>query len=468
MLKPRQVLHAKQPDLRDARGERRLLVWGDLAQWMVVNGELERFLGLFNGYRSLKNVLRAHAKATQRPLADVERDALPTIEALVARGVLSERKAGVGLGTEPLSIANVTVNLTNRCNLRCRWCYNAGRTTDEMPVEAMMDAVARGRDVLEKDATFIVLGGEPLLDLGRLRVALDRAGALFTSPACVSTNGTLLTPQAVETLAERRVDVQVSLDSPCAARHDAERGPGVFDKAVEGVRRLVEAGAYTILSMVYTRENYTEFEPYLDMALELGVNEARFIPMRMIGLGVDYRDLAPDQTRTFRHLMEILDRRPELGPLLRRDFFSILVTVCRYTASRTCCGIARRVIFIDADGKVYPCPNHTQADHVCGDLHEQHLADIFRNSPVLRAFREQYQVSRYTRCRTCPFRHWCAGDCRGEVLALTGDPLAPSPHCGELRETILEILWLIADGDERLGTVRTDSKGRRAEDAFLT
>ena len=81
--------------------------------------------------------------------------------------------------------------------------------------------------------------------------------------------------------------------------------------------------------------------------------------------------------------------------------------------------------------------------------------------------RERYQVSRYRRCRSCAFRHWCAGDCRGEVLALTGDPTAPSPHCEELQEVYTEMLWLISGGDVPLGVMSSGRSGKATVDTFL-
>jgi len=467
MVHKRQVLHAVSPSLHDERDGAHLLVWGDLAQWMVVDAELLGFLDLFDGRRTVKAVLRQHAKRTRGAARELEREAMAIVHELHRRGILSERPAPRAIGPEPPKVANVTVNLTNRCNLRCTWCYNAGRVTEEMPVAAVMDAIEQGREILEPNASFIVLGGEPLIDLDRLLYALDRAGGLFEPAPMVSTNGTLLTDEAVAQLGRRRVEVQVSLDSHDPARHNAVRGEGVFEQAVAGIRRLVEAGVYTIASMVYTRETVADFEPYLALAQDLGVGEARFIPMRSIGRGLEHDEARPNQTEAFQRLLDVLARRPEFRPLVRRDFFTILMTVCRYSTPRTGCGIARKVLFIDADGLVYPCPNHVGPEHCCGDLRTESLASIFADAPVLRAMRERYQVSRYTRCRACAFRYWCAGDCRGEALALTGDPLAASPHCAELRAMIKEMLWLAADGDQRLGALPTLPDGKSPVDTFV-
>jgi radical SAM protein with 4Fe4S-binding SPASM domain len=462
------VLLYRNPDLQDTRGGSHLLVWGGLAQWLVVDDELAAFLALFDGQCTVADVVRLQSRQTGKPLSVVARETESVVGELRRRGILHDGASGRVIEPEPVRIANVTVNLTNRCNLRCRWCYNADRQTQEMPVQSMMDAIEQGRNILDPNASFIILGGEPFIDAPRLLAALDRAAGLFAPPAMVSTNGTLLTREAVAELTRRRVEVQVSLDSADAEEHDTIRGEGVFEKATTGISRLVNAGVHTIVSMVYTRPDACTLERYFDLALRLGVNEARLIPMRAIGRGLDCADALPDQAEVFEDLMDVLARRPDVRPLLGRDFFSILNAVCRHSTPRTGCGIGRKVLFIDADGLVYPCPNHTTPGHVCGDLRQDDIAAIARNSSVLNALRERYQVERYTSCGTCAFRYWCAGDCRGEVLAATGDPLGPSPHCEELRTVIKEMLWLAAENDGRLGG-GSDQMGTTApEDTFLT
>ena len=463
----KQVLRALEPSLHRRRGDDHLLVWGELAQWMVVDGELRALLELFDGKRPLKKVLRRHARRQRKSLETVRQEAGPVVQDLLARRILHQGEPAEPPPPEPVGIANVTVNLTNRCNLRCTWCYNdAKRGGRQMPIQQLMDAVEQGRHVLAPEASFIILGGEPTLEMPRLLQAVDRGGELFGPRPLMSTNGTLLTDRVVDQLAQRRVEVQVSLDSHLAPRHDAIRGEGVFGKAKRGVRRLVRAKVPVILCMVYGQDSLDDFEPYLEMALSLGAQEARFIPMRRMGRGLELAGTCPDQAAAFTHLLQILKRRPELRPLLLRDYFSIFTTIFRFSSPRTSCGVGRKVIFVDADGTVYPCPNHVRPEHACGNLADTGLAELVNGSPVMQAMRQQYGVDRYTRCRACPFRYWCAGDCRGEVLASCGDPLEPSPHCEELRQVYEQALWLLADGDQRLGAHERLEGGQRVADLF--
>jgi len=440
----RAMLHAATPELRQQRGAATLLVWGELAQWLVVDADLLAFLARFDGRTELRWVLRRHAKALRKTITTVEAEARPVIDELLTRGILRRDPTPEPATPEPVSIANLTVNITNRCNLRCSHCYNRDHTSPDAPIEALVAGIQGAREILDDDASLVILGGEPLLEPARLLALLDGCTGLFGQRPVVSTNGTTMTPAIAQELAQRKVEVQVSVDHHSAERHDLIRGQGSWDRALRGVRHLVDADVYTILCRVYARGDEAQLEPYLDMAATLGVDEVRFIPLRGIGAGGSEPERLPDQLATLRSLTALLQRRPELARLLARDWFSIAATLLGRGRGRSSCGIGRRVALLDADGTIYPCPNHTGHLYAAGNLLEQDLATIVRSSPVFTTLRETYDVSRYTRCAGCPFRGWCAGDCRGEVLALTGDPAAPSPHCDELRAVYTELLWLTA------------------------
>jgi radical SAM protein with 4Fe4S-binding SPASM domain len=456
----RAVLHATTPDLRQQRGEAWLLVWGGLGQWLVVDGDARVFIDRFDGRQELRQILRRHAKAVRRPLAAVEAEAMPLIEDLLERGILRRQAEAPAPGEEPVSIANLTINITNRCNLRCTHCYNRGHSSPDAPIEDIVAGIRGGRGILDPDASLVVLGGEPLLDPARLFALLDGCDGLFGQRPVISTNGTLITPALARQLAARRVEVQVSLDHHLAPRHDTIRGQGSWDEALLGIRRLVEAGAYTILCRVYQRGDEAALEPYLDMAEQLGVQELRFIPLRGVGAGAAEPERLPDQLAVLRGLLAILQRRPALASLLARDWFSIAATLLGRGRGRSSCGIGRRVLLVDADGLVYPCPNHCAPAFAAGSLLEQPMDEIVRDSEVFAAMRSRYHVARYHRCKGCPFRAWCAGDCRGEVLALTGEAHGPSPHCAELRAVYTELLWLTAAGRLPIGERGTLPDGR--------
>jgi radical SAM protein with 4Fe4S-binding SPASM domain len=436
---------ARVPDLVQQRGDRHLLVWAEVGAWLVGDDQLVELVRRLDGRDPLPRVARDLARRWGRPVQEVLEEVGQAVDALRSMGVIGP----VGAADDSVSIANVTVNVTNRCNLRCTHCYNAPQS-EELDAGELTEALLGIRPVLAAGASLILLGGEPLLAPQRVEVIVQGTRELFDVPPMLSTNGTLVDESIADRVAALDVDVQVSLDGPDAATHDPVRGEGTFDRAVGGVRRLRGAGVDVTLSMVYDRTNLDRMEAYLDLALELDAREVRFIPLRLIGRAAAHPERAPDQLAALHHVLGLLDRRPEARGLLHRDFFTITREVCRRGGARTNCGIGRQVVFLDADGSVYPCPNHRIEAMRCGDVRQEALDHIVRSSPVMTSVRHDYRVDRYPRCRDCLVRPWCAGDCRGEVLSMHGDVRGDAPHCEQMRQLVVELMWLTADGDPRL------------------
>jgi radical SAM protein with 4Fe4S-binding SPASM domain len=459
-----------KPDLKDTRGNTHLLVFGDLGVWLVVDDELLALMERFDGNTDLDAVLEKHASRWAKPREAVNAEALPLVESLVVRGVLYKHGHIDPPIEEPLSIANVTLNLTNRCNLHCPFCYNGARAGEEVPVDDLVDFLRAGRTAFSRDASLIILGGEPLIRANRLFQLVEKAGDLFAKPPMISTNGTLLDKEIVSRLSATRVEVQVSIDSANAEIHNRGRGKGVHEKAIAGIRRLVDAGVYTIVSMVFKQSTIGEMAGFLSLASELKVNEARFIPLRNAGAAANAdanRRELPNLVAAFETLLGILENTPEYIKLLARDFFSIAAAQCHYSSSRVNCGIGRRVIFIDADGTLYPCPNHVKDAFRLGHVRTDSLEKTLLYSDAMQRIRDNYRVSRYPQCVKCPFKRWCAGDCRGEVLATTDNPYAPSPHCDELKQMYTVILWRLAEGDSRVSGISAGMSVEDAKNRFL-
>lgn len=440
----------RDPTLMETRSGKHLLVWGDIGQWMIVDDELSSLMDLFDGKHETQQVLIEFSKIKNKPLKDVIRESEKVLAELIQREVLAtELKTNTIIAEQP-RLSNLTLNITNRCNLHCIWCYNKPRNTEEVPIDVLFSAVRNSRSLLEDTASLIILGGEPFIDPQRLKRTLHCGSEIFSQPVLISTNGTLCTKEIVRSLSDYPVDVQVSLDSHDPLKNDRIRGRGAFSKAVDGIKMLVDQGIHTVLCMVYTKSNIDDFEPYLKFALSLGVSEVRFIPLRLIGAGKNLDTQAPDQYASFKHLLYILERNPDYRDLLKRDFFSIVMNTCLYKANCGNCGIGSKTLFIDADGKVYPCPNHVLPHYLCGDIRDQSLTDIVLRSSVMERIRSTYHVDNYSQCKRCAFQKWCSGDCRGEVLSLTGNPNGVSPHCTELKRLYTEMLWSISEGSPLL------------------
>lgn len=144
------------------------------------------------------------------------------------------------------------------CNLACTHCFISCSPTNDsfefLPTEKVMTALDEAPKHGTREVYFT--GGEPFLHPDVLPI-LRRA--LEIGPATVLTNGTLLhRKDTVEQLAAVRdgsiysLEIRVSIDGPDADSNDAIRGKHSFDRAMRGVKLLVDAGFLPIITMAQT------------------------------------------------------------------------------------------------------------------------------------------------------------------------------------------------------------------------
>jgi radical SAM protein with 4Fe4S-binding SPASM domain len=433
-------LTVRPPDFTEARGDRVLLIWGDLPYWTVVDREFHELLLLLDGTRTLDTVL------AERPDWAAQRRVIRAgLAALRAAGVFMEHAAKRPAAAP--KIENVALNLTRRCNLRCRACYNLPHLTRDADGEVTADEVIGFlREVkphLGKQATLTILGGEPLLEPDRL-LAICAAAHRMGLTNLVSTNGTRVTEEFARGAARIGLQVQVSLDGHTPALNDRLRGAGSFQQAVAGVRTLVAAGAHVIVSGVIHADNLRHLEAYYDFARGLGVRETRFIPLKRMG-GAPESALQPvPLTELLHHAAAMLARRPEFRSLMGRDALSILANTCRLAARKVSCGTGLQTVLLDSDGSLYPCLNTNVAAFRLGNIRDAgfQFRRLWRDSATLAAVRDATRADIHA---PCPVRAWCLGGCHGENYALTGRLDARPPHCDDLKRGIIAMCWLLTD-----------------------
>lgn len=169
-----------------------------------------------------------------------------------------------------------TLSTINTCQADCIHCsarQSMQQTKEQLSTEEFKAAVDQALELGVVNVT--LSGGEPLLrkDLFEIisHVDPDKANCMMF------TNGELLTKENVRRLKEAGIfSVMVSLDSPRASEHDAlRRRPGMFDKALQGIRNMLEEGVLAGISTYATHENVAngDLEAIMRLGGELGAQE---------------------------------------------------------------------------------------------------------------------------------------------------------------------------------------------------
>lgn len=208
---------------------------------------------------SVARTAQVRAVIDRRPPEEVEAE---LTESLGASPVTAAWLDGVLAGGVRISGSTdaylplmAVLQLTNRCNLSCSFCYASSGPA--MPNELTADDWVKVLERLARagTATVTLTGGEPTIARDFRRV-LGTASALIDS-VDIFTNGLHWSDELISMVAAcGNVQAQISIDG-LGVRHDLVRGrAGAYQESLSTIRRLSDAGVPVFVAMTVTPANY--------------------------------------------------------------------------------------------------------------------------------------------------------------------------------------------------------------------
>ena len=151
------------------------------------------------------------------------------------------------------------------CNLTCHHCFISCSPKNDSFGFLSLEEVRRRLEesVAHGVKEYYFTGGEPFLNRELVPMLVE---TLNYGPATVLTNGTVLKDVWLEELqrADREslysLEFRVSIDGCTAEMNDPIRGEGTFDRAMQGVRKLVEYDFLPIITAARTWPEEQELE----------------------------------------------------------------------------------------------------------------------------------------------------------------------------------------------------------------
>ncbi|MBI5933482.1 MAG: radical SAM protein [Chloroflexi bacterium] len=338
------------------------------------------------------------------------------------------------------------LHLTDRCNLRCDYCYlphvreDMTSATGRAAIDATFrSAIANGF----KQVKLKYAGGEPLLRFPLIVELHQYAQSLAVQhginlEGVVLSNGTLLTSAMIETLKSLGLRLMISLDG-LAQHHDMHRryagGRGSFADVAEAVDLALANGLTPNISVTVSNRTADGLPDVMAWILE------RELPFslnfyRENELSASHEDMRLDEEKitngmlaAFKVIEDNLPRRPFLGGMIDRANLS---------ASHThTCGVGQNYLVFDQHGQVAKCQMQIRKP-----ITDVHVADPLA---VIRSDQSGIQnmsVEEKEGCKSCEWKYWCAGGCPLATHRATGRYDIKSPNCNIYKALFPEALRL--------------------------
>jgi MoaA/NifB/PqqE/SkfB family radical SAM enzyme len=337
-----------------------------------------------------------------------------------------KRRARLNYYNFPPSV--VQIELTNRCNMRCKWCYREnleilGKVGD-MPLEPLMKLLSDCRGVR---LLHLFGEGESLMYPGIVDVI--RHAAKYVECPSVTTNGTMLRHLGKELAESGLGELSVSIDAA---------DPETFREIRKvGLRRIVDNMSYFAsisnipmrINAVMSADNLDSLRNMPELAASIGnVRELHF------------QGLHESEASKEHGFVKLLVDNPDVKAFMdevrekcRRYGFETNVDNLEYFLDRPspCMSPFAGIVYINKDGYLAPCCNYAHRP----------LANVFElglraalESENARNFRQLMLDEDYPdHCRS-----WCgmqskpqAGPSRANLPGFAGQPRADGGHGGE-------------------------------------
>lgn len=368
-------------------------------------------------------------------------------------GVASAGARLPSLDVERFPLTSLVLNITNKCNLHCTYCYEPeeakyGPAAVQMDLETAQASIdfLWQRAGKSREVNVIFFGGEALLNFPLMRQIVTYAQAKARASGKIvhfslTTNGTLLTDEIIDFFQAHRFGLTISIDGP-KDLHDKRRSfltargerKGSYEMILPRIRRLLARyTARPVVARVTLTKGTIEIVRIYEHLTDLGFFEVGFAPVTAAS-GAAY-GLEPVDLR------HVLDGFRELGAryvarALRNQYtgFSnlsaLLTDIHQGTNKLFPCGAGLGLLGVDGNGDVYLCHRFPGIEeHKYGNVAEGLQYDR------LNAFINGAHIGQKPVCQTCWIRGLCGGGCYHEAYTQFGDGALPNLHyCAFLRE----------------------------------
>ncbi|MZP30214.1 radical SAM protein [Heliobacterium undosum] len=340
----------------------------------------------------------------------------------------------------PLSApTEVFWEITWKCNLRCRYCYNHSgeRTVEELTTGECQDLIQQWQCLGVYKA--IIGGGEPFLREDFLEI-LEMLEAASIIPIVIS-NGTLIDEQMAARLKRLRwLRLSISLDGPTAEVNDAIRvSSDGFRRVQSALAALRKAGMPFTLQAVVTQINQHCLADLAEFARQEGATSLEYRRLHAFGRS------RGEHLAVGREEMEELDGQLErISASYPAKFLNHEGLVpMRYAQGKpyqgndcpndTCsvnCGPGRHNCGLTPDGRIIACSYLSDADWQGPSIREMPFSELWRTAKPLIQFRSLSAAELPEYCRKCVFfGEECRGGCRANAYIRAGDWFGHDPDC---------------------------------------
>lgn len=318
--------------------------------------------------------------------------------------------------TTKRQLENVTVMLTNKCNLSCKHCCASEIIqSKDISIEILRKIIKL------KPRQITITGGEPLLhkNIEKILMVLRKE---YNGILVLATNGILI-EKHLDLVINYIDKVEISLDGVEEKETAKYRGSGVFHRVLDAVKMLRRQGVTVAMSLV----TYN------------GMEEKRFFQLNQsYGTVPIVRELFLND--------RVLENIDSIVPEGKEGYIQIVkknIEQENENVELSKCGAFSYQIFVDSEGYIYPCGGLAEESLKYGNIQTQEVLEDIINYPELcykKVCNKLLLQNKFARCRECIVRIFC-WNCLSNILSKSMITEVFEEYCKNSRKKWMDFIW---------------------------
>jgi radical SAM protein with 4Fe4S-binding SPASM domain len=187
------------------------------------------------------------------------------LEEIIVSNPTNVRRAEIAKSPIP-SLRYLELQITDKCNLRCKHCYLGKPKNIELSIEEIKNILEEFEKM--QGLKVLITGGEPLLHSNF--TFFNRILPEYRFRKVLLTNGLLLTDLILKELNVQ--EIQFSVDG-MKKGHEAIRGKGTFDKILAKIEKAIHLGFDVSIATIIHKENLDEFDEMEMLFKSIGIKD---------------------------------------------------------------------------------------------------------------------------------------------------------------------------------------------------
>jgi putative peptide-modifying radical SAM enzyme len=347
--------------------------------------------------------------------------------------------------------------LTETCNSQCRYCYEkslkefdnglAGKFKfDFNSPERFSPCVEKLKSFIDKDkdAVIVFYGGEPLLEIKKIKEIIDNINVPFR----MQTNGKLLNELPIE-YAKKIGKMLVSIDGT-RERTDFNKGNGTYNIMTENVKNLRKKGYEGEIVARMTISDFPDVYEQVLHLLETGLFDSIHWQLDAGFFKFDFNKkkfekFAEEYNKSISELIEYWVNAMKGGCVIKLyPFIGIMDSLLKHEKTGLRCGAGHSGYAITTSGKIVACP-------IMNNIEDFQAGSLDSDPRNLKKF----DVS--GACLKCEVKDKCGGRClyanKAELWPERGQELV----CRTVKHLIAELERIKPDVDKLIseGKIKT-------------